>query len=88
MGRLSYEATEKKLRRDFEEYGPIKRIRLVTEKESGAIPDLVPYPYQVTPRPPLQAPQHSMPSRTWSWNAGSSGPPAPATHAARGARHG
>ncbi|KAK9822157.1 hypothetical protein WJX81_000658 [Elliptochloris bilobata] len=35
VGRISYEATEKKLRREFEEYGPVKRIRLVQEKETG-----------------------------------------------------
>ena len=38
MGRISYEATEKRLRREFEEYGPIKRIRLVQEKDTGAAP--------------------------------------------------
>lgn len=36
MGRISYDSTEKKLRREFEEYGPIKSIRLVNEKRSGA----------------------------------------------------
>ncbi|MCJ1354274.1 MAG: hypothetical protein MMC33_004261 [Icmadophila ericetorum] len=35
VGRISYDATEKKLRREFEEYGPIKHIRLVNEKRSG-----------------------------------------------------
>lgn len=35
VARISYDATEKKLRRDFEEYGPIKSIRLVHEKRSG-----------------------------------------------------
>lgn len=35
MGRISYDATEKKLRREFEEYGPIKSVRLVNEKRSG-----------------------------------------------------
>ncbi len=35
VGRISYDATEKKLRREFEEYGPIKSIRLVNEKRSG-----------------------------------------------------
>ena len=29
VSRISFETTEKKLRREFEEYGPIKRIRLV-----------------------------------------------------------
>ena len=35
VGRISFDATEKKLRREFEEYGPIKSIRLVHEKRSG-----------------------------------------------------
>ena len=38
VGRISYDATEKKLRREFEEYGPVKSIRLVNEKRSGAHP--------------------------------------------------
>ena len=29
VSRISFETTEKKLRREFEEYGPIKRLRLV-----------------------------------------------------------
>lgn len=41
VGRISYEATEKKLRREFEEYGPVKRVRLVQEKDTGAHPDIV-----------------------------------------------
>jgi U1 small nuclear ribonucleoprotein len=36
VARVSYDATEKKLKRDFEEYGPIKGISLVSEKKSGA----------------------------------------------------
>ena len=36
VARVSHEVTEKKLRRDFEEYGPVKRIRLVHDKNSGA----------------------------------------------------
>lgn len=35
VSRLSYDVTERKLRREFEEYGPIKRIRLVHDKNSG-----------------------------------------------------
>jgi U1 small nuclear ribonucleoprotein len=35
VARVSYDATEKKLKREFEEYGPVKRVRLVTEKDSG-----------------------------------------------------
>lgn len=31
VSRLSYDVTEKKLRREFEEFGPIKRIRMVTD---------------------------------------------------------
>lgn len=37
ISRLSYDVTERKLRREFEEYGPIKRIRLVHDKNSGAM---------------------------------------------------
>lgn len=35
VSRLSYDVTERKLKREFEEYGPIKRIRLVHDKNSG-----------------------------------------------------
>lgn len=31
VSRISFETTEKKLKREFEEYGPIKRIRLVQD---------------------------------------------------------
>lgn len=37
VSRLSYDVTERKLKREFEEYGPIKRIRLVHNKNSGAL---------------------------------------------------
>lgn len=33
VGRLSYEATEKKLRREFEEFGPVKSVVLVEDQE-------------------------------------------------------
>jgi U1 small nuclear ribonucleoprotein len=33
IGRLSYETTEKKLRREFEQYGPIKSVKLVVDLE-------------------------------------------------------
>ncbi|GFR50213.1 hypothetical protein Agub_g12390 [Astrephomene gubernaculifera] len=32
VARLSFDVTEKKLRREFEEFGPIKRVRIVTDK--------------------------------------------------------
>eukprot|EP00199_Chlamydomonas_sp_CCMP681_P000456 CAMPEP_0119106118 /NCGR_PEP_ID=MMETSP1180-20130426/3903_1 /TAXON_ID=3052 ORGANISM="Chlamydomonas cf sp, Strain CCMP681" /NCGR_SAMPLE_ID=MMETSP1180 /ASSEMBLY_ACC=CAM_ASM_000741 /LENGTH=469 /DNA_ID=CAMNT_0007091367 /DNA_START=16 /DNA_END=1426 /DNA_ORIENTATION=- len=32
VGRLSYEVTDKKLRREFEDFGPIKRVRMLTDK--------------------------------------------------------
>merc|ERR1712078_975463 len=35
LARLSYSITEKKLRRDFEEFGPLSRIRIVMNKLSG-----------------------------------------------------
>jgi hypothetical protein len=35
LSRLSYEVTERKLRHEFEEYGPIKRIRLVQDLDKG-----------------------------------------------------
>lgn len=35
VSRLSYDVTERKLKREFEEYGPIKSIRLVHDKNSG-----------------------------------------------------
>lgn len=31
IGRLSYETNEKKLRREFEQYGPIRAIKLVSD---------------------------------------------------------
>ena len=31
VSRISFETTEKKLKRELEEYGPIKRIRLVQD---------------------------------------------------------
>lgn len=33
MGRLPYEVTESELRREFEIYGPLERIRLVRNKD-------------------------------------------------------
>jgi len=33
VGRISYETTEKQLRREFERYGEIKKIRLVEDQE-------------------------------------------------------
>ena len=35
VGRLSYDTTEKKLRREFEQYGPVKSIKMVVEKSTG-----------------------------------------------------
>ncbi|GBG78818.1 hypothetical protein CBR_g28042 [Chara braunii] len=35
VARISYETTEHKIRREFEAYGPIKRIRLVHDRVSG-----------------------------------------------------
>ena len=35
VGRLSFDATDKKLQREFGEFGPIKSIRLVHDKDSG-----------------------------------------------------
>lgn len=35
VGHLSYETTERKLRREFEEFGPIHRIRIVHDKHTG-----------------------------------------------------
>lgn len=36
VSRLSYDVTDKKLRREFEEYGPIKRARIVTDKNGAS----------------------------------------------------
>ena len=36
IARVSFDVTEKKLRREFEEFGPIKTIRLVHDKNLGA----------------------------------------------------
>ncbi|KAL8477266.1 hypothetical protein ACS0TY_029527 [Phlomoides rotata] len=35
VARLNYETTESRIKREFEAYGPIKRVRLVTDKESN-----------------------------------------------------
>jgi RNA recognition motif-containing protein len=35
VSRLSYEVTERKLRHEFEEFGPIRRIRLVHDQDKG-----------------------------------------------------
>ncbi|KAJ8770701.1 hypothetical protein K2173_021348 [Erythroxylum novogranatense] len=35
VARLNYETTEGKIKREFESYGPIKRVRLVTDKETN-----------------------------------------------------
>ena len=32
VGRLSYEITEKKLRREFEQYGPINMVKIVADR--------------------------------------------------------
>ena len=37
IARVSFDVTEKKLRREFEEFGPIKTIRLVHDKNSGVM---------------------------------------------------
>lgn len=36
VARVSYDATEKKLKREFEEYGPVKRVSLIVDEKSGA----------------------------------------------------
>lgn len=33
VGRISYETTEKQLRHEFEQYGPVKRVRLVEDED-------------------------------------------------------
>ncbi|KAK6922727.1 RNA recognition motif domain, partial [Dillenia turbinata] len=35
VARLSYETTEQKIKREFEAYGPIKRVRLIVDKETN-----------------------------------------------------
>ncbi|CAI9777729.1 unnamed protein product [Fraxinus pennsylvanica] len=35
VARLNYEMTESRIKREFEAYGPIKRVRLVTDKETN-----------------------------------------------------
>ncbi|WOL07854.1 U1 small nuclear ribonucleoprotein 70 kDa-like [Canna indica] len=35
VARLNYETTEHRIKREFETYGPIKRVRLVTDKETN-----------------------------------------------------
>jgi U1 small nuclear ribonucleoprotein len=32
VARLAYETTDKKLRREFEQYGPIKAVKVVTKR--------------------------------------------------------
>ncbi|KMZ59175.1 U1 small nuclear ribonucleoprotein 70 kDa [Zostera marina] len=35
VARLNYETTEHRIKREFESYGPIKRVRLITDKETS-----------------------------------------------------
>ncbi|XP_008783465.2 U1 small nuclear ribonucleoprotein 70 kDa-like [Phoenix dactylifera] len=35
VARLNYETTEHRIKREFETYGPIKRVRLITDKETN-----------------------------------------------------
>ncbi|CAA6653575.1 unnamed protein product [Spirodela intermedia] len=35
VARLNYETTEHRLKREFESYGPIKRVRLITDRETN-----------------------------------------------------
>ncbi|XP_022879834.1 U1 small nuclear ribonucleoprotein 70 kDa [Olea europaea var. sylvestris] len=35
VARLNYETTESRIKREFEAYGPIKRVRLVTDRETS-----------------------------------------------------
>ena len=35
VARLAYDVTEKKLRKEFEEYGPVKRVRIVTDQKGA-----------------------------------------------------
>ncbi len=35
VARLSYEVTERKLMREFEEFGPVRRVRIVHDKVTG-----------------------------------------------------
>ncbi|KAA0036235.1 U1 small nuclear ribonucleoprotein 70 kDa [Cucumis melo var. makuwa] len=35
VARLNYETTESRIKREFESYGPIKRVRLITDKVTG-----------------------------------------------------
>ncbi|XP_042519858.1 U1 small nuclear ribonucleoprotein 70 kDa-like [Macadamia integrifolia] len=35
VARLNYETTEHRLKREFEAYGPIKRVRMITDKETN-----------------------------------------------------
>lgn len=35
VGRLSYDTSERKLRRELEEFGPIRRIRIVHDRNTG-----------------------------------------------------
>ncbi|XP_040999938.1 U1 small nuclear ribonucleoprotein 70 kDa-like [Juglans microcarpa x Juglans regia] len=35
VARLSYETTESRIKREFESYGPIKRVRVIADKESN-----------------------------------------------------
>lgn len=35
VGRISFDVTERNLKREFEEFGPIKRIRLVHDTKTG-----------------------------------------------------
>ena len=36
MARISFDTTEKKLRREFEQYGPVRAVKMITDKNDKA----------------------------------------------------
>lgn len=68
VSRLSYDVNEKRLRKEFEQYGPIKRVRIVTDKNGGArAMHAAPHGHaracRGPPRPPLLLPPTTPPPR-------------------------
>ena len=77
VSRISYETTEAQLKKDFEQYGPIKRLRLVYA--AAAEPPHPPHP----PYPPYPPTNHPTQLLTPSADRPHPGSHAACSHAAQ-----
>ena len=58
VGRLSYDIDEAKLRREFEQWGPIKSVRIVTDRDTAGtrVHSIITFPFLPSPPPHARAP--------------------------------